>query len=136
MDVSSSLRKIVRERAKNQCEYCLMPQSASAYEHEPDHIVPVQHGGDTTADNLALACLRCNRRKGPNVGSFDPKTGKLVPFYNPRKQMWREHFDLKDGVISPLTPEGRVTVKIFRLNEEQLIEERKRLIALGIYHQS
>ncbi len=35
-------------------------------------------------DNLALACLRCNRHKGPNVGSFDPLTGQLTPFFNPR----------------------------------------------------
>lgn len=132
-EVSSVLRKLVRERAKARCEYCLMPQSASAYEHEPDHIIPVQHGGDANAENLALACLRCNRRKGPNVGSFDPKTGALVPFYNPRAQKWKDHFSLKDGVIHALTPEARVTVKIFKLNDEQSVEERKKLIALGVY---
>lgn len=81
-----ALRRLVIERAEGKCEYCLMPQSAGAFEHEPDHIVPIQHGGETKADNLALACLRCNRRKGPNVGSFDPETGALVQFYNPRSQ--------------------------------------------------
>jgi hypothetical protein len=60
-----------------------MPQSVSAFEHEPDHIIPLQHGGVTEANNLALACLRSNRRKGPNVGSFDPQTGALVPFFKP-----------------------------------------------------
>lgn len=132
-EVSSSLRKLIRERAKERCEYCLMPQSASAFEHEPDHIIPVQHGGETHAENLALACLRCNRRKGPNVGSFDPDTGNLVAFYNPRLQKWKDHFKLKDGVIHPLTPEARVTVKIFRFNDDALVEERIRLIALGFY---
>jgi 5-methylcytosine-specific restriction endonuclease McrA len=85
-NIPASLRQLVTERAKGKCEYCLTPQSASAFEHEPDHIIPTQHGGKTKADNLALACLRCNRRKGPNVGSFDPETGALVPFYNPRSQ--------------------------------------------------
>ena len=132
-EISASLRKLVRERAKESCEYCLMPQSVSAFEHEPDHIIPIQHGGDTTSENLALACLRCNRRKGPNVGSFDPKTGALVSFYNPRLQKWKEHFRLKDGSIQPLTPEARVTVKILRFNDEQRVDERNRLTALGLY---
>jgi 5-methylcytosine-specific restriction endonuclease McrA len=132
-DISSALRKLVRERAKDKCEYCLMSQSASVFEHEPDHIVPIQHGGNTSAENLALACLRCNRRKGPNVGSFDPKTGALVSFYNPRKQKWQDHFRLEGAVIQPLTAEARVTVKILRLNNEQQIEEREQLIALEMY---
>ena len=110
-----------------------MPQSFSAFEHEPDHIIPIQHGGDTTAENLALACLRCNRRKGPNVGSFDPKTGALVPFYNPRVQRWDDHFSLQDGIIRPLTPEARVTVKLFRFNDELQVEERRKIIELGLY---
>jgi hypothetical protein len=132
-DISSALRKLVTERAGGRCEYCLLPQSASAYEHEPDHIIPIQHGGKTSAENLALACLRCNRRKGPNVGSFDPKTGALVPFFNPRSQIWVEHFQLNGAIIQPLTPEARVTVKILQLNDERRVEERERLIALDLY---
>lgn len=132
-DIPVALRRLVTERAQGKCEYCLMPQSASAFEHEPDHIVPTQHGGKTAADNLALACLRCNRRKGPNVGSFDPETGALVPFYNPRFQTWSEHFRLDGARIQPLTPEARVTVKIMKLNDEQRVEERERLVALGLY---
>ena len=132
-DISVALRRLVTERAGGRCEYCLMPQSVSAFEHEPDHIVPIQHGGRSQADNLALACLRCNRRKGPNVGSFDPKTGALVPFFNPRSQAWEDHFQLNGALIQPLTPEARVTVKILQLNDEQRIEERERLIALGLY---
>lgn len=132
-DIPVALRRLVIERAEGKCEYCLMPQSASAFEHEPDHIVPIQHGGETKADNLALACLRCNRRKGPNVGSFDPETGALVQFYNPRSQTWKEHFRLDGAIIQPLTPEARVTVKIMQLNNEQRVEERERLIALGLY---
>ena len=132
-DISVALRRLVTERAEGRCEYCLVPKSVSAFEHEPDHIIPIQHGGKTKADNLALACLRCNRRKGPNVGSFDPQTGALVPFFNPRSQMWQEHFQLDGAIIQPLTPEARVTVKILQLNNEQRVEERERLIALGLY---
>ncbi len=132
-DISASLRRFVTERASGRCEYCLMPQSASALPHEPDHIIPLQHDGKTDADNLALACFRCNRHKGPNLGSLDPETGALAPFYNPRVHVWREHFRLDGALIQPLTPEARVTVKILRLNDARRVEERERLIALELY---
>ena len=133
VDIPAALRRLVTERAGGRCEYCLMPQSASAFAHEPDHIIPVQHGGKTEIENLALACLRCNRHKGPNVGSFDPESGALVPFFNPRLQEWRTHFQLEGATIQSLTPEGRVTAKILQLNDERRLEERERLIRLGLY---
>lgn len=133
IEISIALRQGVIQRAENRCEYCLMPQTFALHPHEPDHIIPLQHGGETSEDNLTLACMRCNRHKGPNVGSFDPETKKLVAFYQPRTQNWQEHFRLVDGEIQPLTPEGRVTVKILRLNDEVRIQERQRLIQLGKY---
>ncbi len=131
--ISASLHRLVAKRAENRCEYCLLPEQAALHRHEPDHILPSQHGGETNADNLSLACMRCNRYKGPNVGSFDPETGELVPFFNPRKQEWSEHFKLDNGIICPMTPEARVTVKIFRLNDEDRIKERRRLIRVGMF---
>ena len=131
--VSASLRQLVARRANNRCEYCLLPQSSSLHKHEPDHIVPRQHGGNTDERNLALSCMRCNRYKGPNVGSFDPQTGALVPFFNPRTQDWSKHFGLEKGAIRALTAEARVTVKILRFNDEEHIAERQRLIEFGLY---
>jgi hypothetical protein len=96
-------------------------------------IVPIQHGGTTDERNLALACWRCNRYKGPNIGSFDPITGSLTAFFNPRLHQWHEHFRLHDAMIEPLTPEARVTIKILRLNDEQRLLERKRMLELGLY---
>jgi hypothetical protein len=107
-----------------------MPDGLTLHRHEPDHILPRQHGGKTTFANLALACLRCNRHKGPNVGSFDPETGELVPLFNPREQSWEEHFALDREWIRPLSPEARVTSKILQLNHEDRLEERR--IWLGI----
>jgi hypothetical protein len=80
-DVSESLRRLVAERAGYRCEYCLLPEAFALHRHEPDHIVPRQHDGATEPSNLALACLRCNRHKGPNVGSIDPVTASLVPLF-------------------------------------------------------
>ena len=132
-EVPASLRQLVAERAAYRCEYCLLPQAVALHQHEPDHIVPRQHGGETHEDNLALACLRCNRYKGPNVGSFDPLTGVLVPLFNPRTQAWVAHFAWEGATIQPLTPEARVTVKILRLNDADRIAERQRLMAVGLY---
>jgi hypothetical protein len=132
-DVSASLRRLIEERADHRCEYCRLPQAIALHRHEPDHIVPRQHGGENDAENLALACLRCNRYKGPNIGSLDPSTGELVRFFNPRTQRWEEHFEWDGAIIHPLTAEARVTVKILRLNDEERIVERQRLIAIGLY---
>lgn len=135
-DVPDQLRLLIAMRANYCCEYCLLPQLAALHKHEPDHIVSRQHGGETVIENLALACWLCNRFKGPNVGSFDPETGALTPFFNPRTQKWADHFKLEDGVICPLTPEGRVTVKILRLNDEDRVAERQGLIEAGLYIQA
>lgn len=131
--ISAELRRLIAERAGHRCEYCLLPQSAALHRHEPDHIIPLQHDGATDAGNLALACFYCNRYKGPNVGSFDPLTGQLTALFHPRLQVWEQHFRLVDGEIQPLTPEGRVTVRLLRLNDPGRLTERRWLIASGLF---
>lgn len=132
-DLSAHLRQLVAERAGHRCEYCLMPQAAALHRHEPDHIVPRQHGGKSEENNLALACLRCNRYKGPNIGSFDPLTGALVPLFNPRIQKWADHFQWNGASIRALSPEARVTVKLLRFNDADHVAERECLMAAGLY---
>jgi len=93
----------------------------------------LQHGGETNESNLALACMRCNRYKGPNVGSIDPLTGKLIQFFNPRIHNWKDHFTLEGGIVSPLTPEARVTERILRINDEDRVLERIQLLEIGLF---
>jgi len=100
---------------------------------EVEHIIAEKHGGATTEENLALACPYCNRHKGTDLGSIDPETGKLTPFFNPRTQRWSDHFRLDGARIEPLTPEGRVTVAILQLNHPDRVLERERLIEIGKY---
>src|SRR5262245_4598150 len=50
---------------------------------ECEHIVDEKHGGATAADNLAFAYPFCNRFKGTDLGSLDPDTGQLTPFFHP-----------------------------------------------------
>jgi len=80
--VAAALRQQVIERAESKCEYCLFPQSLSFLAFEMEHIIAEKHGA-TTAENLALDRPYCNRAKGTDLGSLDPETGQLTPFFNP-----------------------------------------------------
>lgn len=131
--IPETLRQHVIECAGGRCEYCLYPQEMGFLTFEIEHIIAEKHGGETALDNLALACPYCNRYKGSDIGSLDPETGQLTPLYNPRTQDWDEHFRLQDAEIVPLTPEGRVTVKVLRLNHDDRVEERRQLLEIGVY---
>jgi HNH endonuclease len=130
---AGELRQFVEQRAKERCEYCLLPQKASTTPYQIDHIISKQHGGADNESNLALCCPICNRCKGPNVATLESETGNFIGFFNPRRGQWREHFRLEAGTIIGLTPEGRATGFIFRLNESVRVAERLRLIELGLY---
>lgn len=124
--VSDALRRRVVERASHACEYCLLPDSLSFYPHEVDHVISLKHQGQTNAKNLAYACWRCNRFKGSDLGSFDPKTGDFSFLFNPRKQLWSEHFTCSRGKVVGRSPEGRTTALLLKLNTEDRIQERLR----------
>jgi hypothetical protein len=134
--VPSPLRRVVWERAVGRCEYCLIFEEDFLAPHEPDHIIAEQHGGPTTAENLALGCILCNRRKGPNIASIDPKTGKRAFLFNPRQEKWSEHFKLESTRIVGLTASGRATVALLRLNLPERIESRELLMRAGRYSQA
>ncbi len=126
--IPSALRKLVYRRADGCCEYCFFPETATLASHEVDHIIAEKHGGLTEADNLALSCVLCNKHKGSDLASIDPETKKLAPLYHPRQDHWSEHFQLNGAEFIPVTPTGRVTVKLLQLNRSDRVEERKLLI--------
>ena len=125
--VSEELRRLVAERARSRCEYCLLHEDDSFHPHQIDHIVSRKHGGATHESNLALACLRCNVWKGSDIASLDPLTGALVPLFNPRTQSWSDHFRIDGPILEPLTPEARATARLLRLNLDQRVVERRAL---------
>lgn len=132
--VSAELRQRVVERANSRCEYCLLHQrDAALFDHEIDHIIAKKHRGQTTSDNLTLACFECNRYKGSDISSIDPQTNKVIPLFNPRQDSWADHFTFEGPSIIPLTAVGRVTVFLLRLNVEPRVRRREGLIALGRY---
>jgi len=115
--LAPELRQWVEERAKACCEYCGLAQHDEPFfRFHVDHIVARQHGGETSADNLALACHFCNRHKGPNLTSIDPLTGALTPLFHPRKNLWHDHFERMDDKIQGRTTIGRATTTLPRMN--------------------
>lgn len=131
--VSSELRRFVTERASNCCEYCLLNQDEFPYAFHIEHIRAEKHGGQTVLENLCLSCPVCNSYKGSDLGSIDEETDLLTPLFHPRTQNWSRHFQLNASQIEPLTPEGRVTVFLLRLNSAERLVERELLIRLNRY---
>jgi len=129
--VSAALRQLVRERAGECCEYCLIPEAMTWALHTIDHITAEKHGGGTTADNLALACTLCNSRKGSDLTSIDEQTGAIEPLFHPRRDRWIDHFQLVGGRIEPRTAKGRCTARLLRFNDPARIKEREFLVAIG-----
>lgn len=125
--VPTALRTAVRERAAGRCEYCRMPEAGAFFAHQPDHVIATQHRGPTELANLALACIQCNRLKGPNIASVDPESKSIVPLFNPRTDRWSGHFRLEGGRILPLTPAGRATVALLNFNDPDRVEARAKL---------
>jgi 5-methylcytosine-specific restriction endonuclease McrA len=101
--ISASLRRLVIQKADNRCEYCGISQIGQVATFHIDHIVPVIAGGATTAENLALACVSCSLRKGARQELKHLATGKTVFIFNPRQQVWKEHFSWSGVQVVGLT---------------------------------
>jgi len=94
-------------------------------------IMARKHGGATSFDNLAFACLLCNRYKGSDVAAPDPTTGEIVPLFNPRQQRWQEHFTLQGALIVARSSIGRATANLLRLNSPERVIERVEFVKAG-----
>lgn len=122
MDAATA--QFVRQRARNRCEYCRLPQEFSAIRFHIEHVVARQHGGKDNADNLALACPECNFHKGTNLGSIDPDTGKPSQLFDPRKHRWEEHFIRHASDILGKTVIGRTTAWLLEMNSGERLRLR------------
>ncbi|MEI2690839.1 MAG: HNH endonuclease signature motif containing protein [Anaerolineae bacterium] len=130
-----SLREIVITRALGCCEYCQTPARYSPEVFEVEHIWSLSAGGTTTLSNLALACPACNRYKGRRQNAIDPQTMSEVALFNPRTQIWTDHFrwsnDLRE--IIGLTAAGRATVITLRMNRSAVLIFRSALSLAGLH---
>ena len=55
-------RENVYARGTGRCQYC--GEKVSRPEATYDHVVPRAQGGKTTWDNVVIACVDCNQKKG------------------------------------------------------------------------
>jgi HNH endonuclease len=129
--MDGSARNLVRQRADNRCEYCLLHQEYSHLAHHIEHIVAKQHGGSGDLDNLALACHRCNLSKGPNLTGLDRESGRIVPLFHPRRDRWAEHFAWRGPRIEGLTAIGRATVLVLAMDDARRLDLRTEIVALS-----
>jgi len=118
-------RNLVQQRAGERCEYCRIVEKAYRLSFHVEHIVASVHHRNDGPSNLAWACPRCNAHKGPNLNTIDPKTGMQVDLFNPRTDIWEEHFSAEGYVITGLTATGRGTVHLLQINEPRRIELRR-----------
>jgi|SRR5579859_970380 len=115
----------VRASAQNRCGYCLAPQALVMARLEIEHLIPRSHfaANDPDADaesNLWLACPICNGHKSDKIAALDPETQEIVSLFNPRVQIWSEHFQWsEDGIrVIGRTPVGRATVIALHLADD------------------
>jgi hypothetical protein len=131
MDVA--LVRQVKVRARHCCEYCQLPERYSSIQFEIDHVVPQQHNGKTTLGNLALACFADNHHKGPNLAGVDPKSGKRVWLFNPRRAKWNRHFRWDGPVLIGRTAVGRATISVLQINAAHRVAQRAALMEEGVF---
>lgn len=131
--VSIEKQKIVKERSKYSCEYCLAPEDYFYLgSYHIDHIISEIQGGSNELDNLAFSCPACNRNKGSNLSAFIIETQEVVRLYHPRKDVWNEHFELKDnGEIHPSSQIGKATIRLLKLNFAETVLLRSVLLSIG-----
>jgi hypothetical protein len=131
--IGDEVRSPVATRADRCCEYCLIHEDDTFLGCEVDHIISLKHSGTDDPNNLAFACVFCNRHKGTNIASIFPPTGELVRLFNPRQDRWVDHFRIDGARILPLTKIGEVTARILGFNRSERTLERQALLFSGRY---
>ena len=128
----AAIKRLVYARANGCCEYC---QTCEANTGQTLHIEHIDPNGGNVFENLCLSCANCNLHKAKATQFPDPLTKIVVPLYNPRPQMWHEHFAWdKSGVyIEGLSETGRATIDRLKMNDAKIIFARGRW-ASGGYH--
>ena len=125
--IPAALKRVVSERARGCCEYCLSQERFALQSFSVEHIIPRSKRGTDDNENLAFACQGCNNHKYNRTHALDPLNGDVVPLYNPRLQAWSEHFAWNENFteLVGLTPTARATIEALQLNRAPLINLRR-----------
>jgi len=84
-------RRNIFERDENTCQYCKKKFERS--ELTLDHVVPRSRGGTSTWQNIVLACIRCNMKKGDRL----PQEINMKLLRKPIKPQWATRVGVKLG---------------------------------------
>lgn len=133
--VARAVRRQVRDRAGNRCEYCQHPASYSCAPYVCEHVRPRVRGAGNTLAELAWACPGCNSHKYEKTHACDPQTGRIVPLFNPRRQRWSRHFAWSADFLylHGRTAMGRATAEALHLNRAELVNLRHALLVMGVH---
>jgi hypothetical protein len=131
--IPKALRERVSAQARRRCGYCLTAEWIVGTPMEIDRLIPEALGGLTVEENLWLACSLCNDHKGDRVAGLDTISAEVVRLFNPRVQVWNEHFlwTPAGDIIVGTTPCGRATVATLNLNRPSLVYARRAWVAVG-----
>ena len=137
---SDVVRLVVRLRARDACEYCLLP---TVGQFHVAHVVPAaawpsgsDHHGPDHVDNFAWCCPFCNaHRAGRTEAKVDGTSHRL---FDPRRDNWREHFAFgaERLPIVGTSPIGRATEQTLGFNDPRPgrnLWQRHRALADGQY---
>lgn len=131
--MDAGLRRFVFTRANGICEYCAMPSEWDALPFCVDHIIAQKHAGPTIESNLALACFSCNTHKGPNIAGLSLDNGQITRLFNPRIDIWHEHFEWVGPLLQGASAIGAVTLQVLNVNDPVRVEHRRLLIQMGVF---
>jgi len=132
---NANVRLAVRLRARDACEYCLLPTTSH---FQIDHVIPPRYWAEYAAgrlpgvrptsrrsgpdhlDNFAWCCPFCHTAKGQQVAHrIGRRTNRL---FDPRRDHWPEYFILVDDYrcIVGLPGIGQATEQGLRFNDSRL----------------
>mgnify|MGYP001192054434 FL=1 len=82
-------RHNIFQRDKNTCQYC--GNKFDARDLNLDHVVPRQHNGPTTWENIVCSCIPCNSRKSNKT----PEQAGMNLIRQPRKPHWHPFMQVR-----------------------------------------
>jgi hypothetical protein len=80
--IPRAVRRQVRDRAQNRCEYCQHPANFTSAPFVCEHVLPRVGGAGNDPTELAWACAACNGHKYAKTYVPDPQTGRMVQLFN------------------------------------------------------
>lgn len=82
-------RHNIFQRDKNICQYC--GEKFDTRDLNLDHVIPRQHNGPTTWENIVCSCIPCNSRKSNKT----PEQAGMNLIRQPRKPHWHPFMQVR-----------------------------------------